>query len=124
MHNPVSVLVNKTHKHLWDFDIQTDLLISARQPDLIIIIKKLRTCRIADFFVPVNHELKLKECEKRDEYFVLVRELKKLWNMKMTIIVIVIGTLGTVTKGLSPRTGGRGNNGTGGDCANYSIVES
>ena len=28
------------------------------------------------------------------------RELKKLWNMKLTIIPIVIGTFGTVTKGL------------------------
>ena len=37
MHNPSSVLENDTHKFLWDFDIQTDLLISARRPDLIII---------------------------------------------------------------------------------------
>ena len=37
MHNPANVLENKTHKLLWDFGIQTDRLISARQPDLIII---------------------------------------------------------------------------------------
>ena len=30
----------------------------------------------------------------------IARELKKLWNMKVTIIPIVIGALGTVTKGL------------------------
>ena len=29
----------------------------------------------------------------------LARELKKLWNMKVTTIPIVIGALGTVTKG-------------------------
>ena len=40
MHNPASVLENDTHKLLWDFDIQTDHLISARRPDLIIINKK------------------------------------------------------------------------------------
>ena len=28
------------------------------------------------------------------------RELKKLWNMKVTIMPIVIGAFGTVTKGL------------------------
>ena len=28
------------------------------------------------------------------------KELKKLWNMKVTIITIVIGAFGTVTKGL------------------------
>ena len=36
MHNPTSVLKNDTHKDLWDFDIQTEHLISARRPDLII----------------------------------------------------------------------------------------
>ena len=30
MHNPASVLENDTHKLLWDFEIQTDQLISAR----------------------------------------------------------------------------------------------
>ena len=44
--------------------------------------------------------IKLKECEKRDKYLDLARELKKLWNMKVTIIPIVIGGFGTVTKGL------------------------
>ena len=42
MHNPDSVIKNKTHKLLCDFDIQTDPLIFARQSDLIIINKKER----------------------------------------------------------------------------------
>ena len=40
MHNPARTLKNDTHKLLWDFDIQTDHLISARRPDLLIINKK------------------------------------------------------------------------------------
>ena len=40
MHNPESVLENEMHKLLWDFDLQTDHLISARWPDLVIINKK------------------------------------------------------------------------------------
>ena len=40
MHNPAPVLENDSHKLLWDFDIHTDHLISARRPDLIIIDKK------------------------------------------------------------------------------------
>ena len=46
MHNPASVLDNDTHKLLWDFDTQTDHLISARKPDLIVINKKekLQNC--------------------------------------------------------------------------------
>ena len=44
--------------------------------------------------------MKLKECEKKDKYLDLARELKKLWNMRVTIVPIVIGAFGTITKGL------------------------
>ena len=40
MHNPAPALENDTHKLLWDFDIHTDHLISAKRPNLIIINKK------------------------------------------------------------------------------------
>ena len=52
--------------------------------------------QIVDFAVPTDHKLKLKESEKKD----LARELKKLWNMKVTVIPVVIWALGTVPKGL------------------------
>ena len=98
MHNPAPVLENDSHKLLWDFDIQTDHLIPARRPDLIIINKKKkRTCKIVDFAVPADHRIKQKESEKKDKYLNLARELKKLWNMQVTIIPIVIGAFGTVT---------------------------
>ena len=40
MHNTAPVLENDSHKLLWDFNIQTDHLIPARRPDLIIINNK------------------------------------------------------------------------------------
>ena len=40
MPNPAPVLENDSHKLLWDFNIQTDHVISAGRPDLIIIKKK------------------------------------------------------------------------------------
>ena len=101
MHNPVPVLENAMHTLLWDFNIQTDHLIPARRTELIIINKKKkRTCKIVDFAVPAVHRMKMKECEKKYKYLDLARELKKLWNMLVTIIPIVIGVFGTVTKGL------------------------
>ena len=75
-----------------------------------------------DFFVPVDHRIKLKECEKRDEYLDLARELSTMehegdgdtnCNWCSWYSHWRIGT----------KTGGLGNNGTGGDCPNYSIVE-
>ncbi len=58
-----------------------------------------------DFAVPVDHWIKLKEIEKRDKYLDRGKELKKLWNMKVMVIPIVIGAFGTVTKGLMKRLG-------------------
>ena len=46
---------NKTQKILWDFDIKTYHLISARGPDLVIVNKKN---------LP-NSGVKLKESEKK-----------------------------------------------------------
>ena len=99
MHNPAPVLENDTHKLLGDFNILTDHLIPARRPDLMIINKK-KIYKIVDFAVPADHRIDLKESEKKDKYLDLARELKKLWNMKVTIVSIVIGALGTITKGL------------------------
>ena len=107
MHNSESVLENETHKLLWNLEIQTDHLISARQPDLVIVLKKKkkkrkkkRTCRIVDFAFPVDNRIKLKESKKWDKYLDLDREMNKQWNIKVTVIPIVSGALGSVTKGL------------------------
>ena len=50
-----------------------------------------------DFAVPADHRVKLKESKKKDKYVHLAQELKKLWNMKVKVIPLVIGT---VTRGL------------------------
>ena len=62
--------------------------------------KKKKIGKIVDFPVPTDNRIKLNEREKRDKYLDLARELKKLWNMKVMIIPIMIGAFGTVTKGL------------------------
>ena len=102
MHNSASLLENETHKLPWDFEIQTDHLISARRSELIIS-KKKRTCQIGNFAAPADHRVKLKESEKKDKYLDFGREWKKLWNMKVRFIPIVVGALDTVIKGLVKR---------------------
>ena len=54
-----------------------------------------------DFAVQADNRVKLKENEKKNKHFELARESKKRWNMKVTVIPIVIGALGTVTEGLA-----------------------
>ena len=51
-----------------------------------------------DISVLADHRVKLNEGEKKDEYLDLAGELKKLWNMKVTMIPIVVCALGTVPK--------------------------
>ena len=121
MHNPTFVLEIETHKLLWDFEIQSDHLILAWRPDFKIINKNMWTCRIVDFAVPVDRRLNLKEREKKDKYLDLAGELKRLWNMKVMVILIVISALGTVTKGLVQ--GLEDLEKTGQDHPNYCIIE-
>ena len=100
MHNPASILENDTHKLLWDFDIETDHLILARTPDLIIINKKREIWKIVDFVVPVDHGITLKECEKKDKYLDLARELKKTMEHESDDYTNCDCAFNTVTKGL------------------------
>ena len=128
MHNPASAQENETRKLLSNCDIQKGHQMSTRRSDFMIINnnkkkKKKITCRIVDFAVPADNRVKLKRSEKRDKYLDLARELKKLWNMKVTMIPIVIDALVNRHQRISIRTGGLANNRTSGDRPNYCIIE-
>ena len=79
-----------------------------------------RFCKIVDFAIPADHRIKLNEYKMKDKYLDLARELKKLWNMKVTIIPIVNGAFRTVPKGLLKGLGGWKTNG---DHPNYATIE-
>ena len=79
------------------------ILIPARRPDLVIVCKNLRTCCIEDFVFSADHWVKIKESEKRDMYLDIAIEVKKLWNLKVSVIPIVTGALGTIPKSLVKR---------------------
>ena len=101
MHNPASVLENDT-RGFWDKNGSLNLGQTTRpyNDQQHTHTKKKRTCRIVHFAVLADHRVKLKETEKKDKYLDFVRELKKLGNMKVTFIPIVIGAFGTVTEEL------------------------
>ena len=85
--------------------------------------QKKRTGKIMDFAIPADYRVKLKESEKKNKYLDLARELKKLWNMKVTFIPIIIDARGTVAQGIDTRTGGFGNKRISWDYPNYCITE-
>ena len=85
--------------------------------------KRERTCQIVDFAILADHRAKLKERKKKDKFLDLVRKLKKkVWNMKVTVISVVIGALGGHQR-TGAGTGGLGNKSTNGDHPNHNIVE-
>ena len=49
----IIILENEDYKILWDFSIQTDPVIEVRRPDLVVVDKKERICKI-DFIKLIN----------------------------------------------------------------------
>ena len=62
------------------------------------------------FTVQVENRRKIKESGKIDKYLDFVREMKKLWNLKVTVILIVIDAPGTIAKEPGWETGGQRKN--------------
>ena len=70
MLNPESVLKNEMSEFLWDFEIQTDHLISARRIDVEENQPNMG-------ILPTQQTVELPESEKRNRYLHLARKLKK-----------------------------------------------
>ena len=102
-HEAESVLENEDYKILWDFSIQTDHVIEARRPDVVLVDKKERTCKVIDFAVPGDSRIEDKEREKIEKYQDLARELQKLWNVRVKVIPLVVGALGAIPKQFGKR---------------------
>ena len=81
---------------MWDFSIQTDHVIEARRPDLVVIDKKERSCKIIDFAVPGDSKIEEKEKDRIGKYQDLGRKLQKIWNVKVEIVPLVVGSLGAI----------------------------
>ena len=42
-----------------------------------------------NFAVPLEHNVKIKESERMNKFLDFAREVKKLWNMKVMVVLIV-----------------------------------
>ena len=77
MHNAESVRESETHKRLWDFEIKTDHLISAKRLDLIIVNKKIISSMNSGLCRPGRQQSVNEESEKTNYHLDLANELKK-----------------------------------------------
>jgi hypothetical protein len=85
---------------LWNQAVHTDREVTANRPDIIIKNKKEKTCILIDVAIPADRNFVQKEAEKKLKYKSLCIEIQRMWNLKCTIIPIVIGATGIVTRSL------------------------
>ena len=72
---------------MWDFSIQIDHVIETQRPDLVVVDKKEKICKIIEFAVPGDSRVEEKEKDKIEKYQDLGREIHKIWNVKVKIIL-------------------------------------
>ncbi|TWW69251.1 hypothetical protein D4764_18G0000570 [Takifugu flavidus] len=95
------VLENKQAQILQDFQIQTDKMVVANEPDIVVVDKHEETVVVIDVAIPNDSNIRKKEHEKLEKYQGLKEEMERMWGMKATVVPVVIGTLGAVTPNLS-----------------------
>ena len=101
-HEPETVIHNKDNNItiMWDMPVNTDRTITANRPDIIVKDSVNSTCKLIDMTVPSDRNIALKEIEKKSKYKDLDLEIQKMWRIKSVVILMVVGALGTVKKGM------------------------
>ena len=99
-HEQDGVIDTKGYKILWDFTIQCDTKIEARQPDIVLIDKTMKEVNIADVTIPGDERVDERELGKIEKYKVLKDEIARMWDMKEVIVIlVVVGALGAISTG-------------------------
>ena len=80
--------------------VHTDREVTANKPDIMIKNKKERTCTLIDVAIPADRNAVQKEEENKLKYKSLGIKSQRMWNLKFTIIPLIIGATGLVTRSL------------------------
>ena len=83
---------------LWNQAVHTDREVTANRPDIIIKNNKEKTCTLIDVAIPADRNVVQKE--KKLKYKSLCTEIQQMWNLKCTIVPVIIGATGIVTRSL------------------------
>jgi len=85
---------------LWNQAVHTDREVTANRRDIIIKNKKEKTCTLIDVAIPADRNVVQKDAEKKLKYKSLCIEIQRMWNLKCTIVPVIIGAAGIVTRSL------------------------
>ena len=72
----------------------------SKKTDIIIINNKEKTCTLIHVAIPADRNVVQKEAEKKLKYKSLCIETQRMWNLKCTVIPVIIGATGIVTRSL------------------------
>jgi hypothetical protein len=95
---PKPVFVEGDVTVLWNQAVHTDGEITENKLD--IIIKNEKTCTLMDMAIPADRNVVQKEAEKNLKYKSLCIEIQRMRNLKCTIVPLIIGATGIVTRSL------------------------
>ena len=84
----------------WDRIVETPKALKHCKPDVVVIDRARKKWTIIDFAVPIDQNVKAKEEEKCANYSELADEIRKLHKVKTSVVPLVVGALGVVTKNL------------------------
>ena len=85
---------------LWNQAVDLDTEVTANRTDTIIKNKEKKICIIIDVAIPTDSNVVQKEAEKELKYKCLCIEIQRMWNLKCTIVPVIIGATGIVTRSL------------------------
>ena len=97
-HTCPSQCMNRKMLVLWNQAVHTDREVTANRPDIIIKNKKEKTCTVIGVAIPADKNVVQKEAEKKLKYKSLCIEIQRMWNLKCTIVPVIIGATGIVTR--------------------------
>ena len=97
-HEPKTVNENHSVTILWDTPIHTDKTIAANRPDIVLKNKENKTCLVIDITIPLDTNTSVKTTEKLIKYKDLEIEVERMWGLKTTTVLVVMGALGTIKK--------------------------
>ena len=98
-HQPLPVVGNGDIRITWDTTIYTDTKLRHNRPGITLLQRDTKEWTLIDIAVPADQNIIEIEEEKVERYQDLAFEIKRIHRAsKVTVIPIVIGALGTISK--------------------------
>jgi 3-deoxy-D-manno-octulosonic acid (KDO) 8-phosphate synthase len=83
---------------MWNKQVRTDRTIANNKRDVVIRDNGKRTCILIDVATSADSNVIKKEAGKVLKYKDLTVEIERMWNVKTTVVPVIIGATGSIWK--------------------------